>query len=207
MTGTDLHERAARRENESFGNKNAALMKQAPEWLSGSGANRAAEFERRMLGDALGIHDEDVVGPLYALGLRCRTTVLLEWLPAIEVAWIDNVDVHERWELRRQFAEDPRTGTAGVALLTEWLFVRPPHEAMVAARRALRCRLESSDVVSRRQMLDRIVSRCEAVGRSSGGLFGRGALSWNERSRIDVIREALGDEPILPFSEAMSFPH
>ena len=205
MTGSDRHERSSQGEHDNF--RAAALTGQAPESHSGPGAEPTAEFERTMLGDSLRVHEADVIGPLYTAGLRSGTTVLLEWLPAIEVAWIDDVDAHEREELRRQFAEDPRTGAAGVALLTEWLFVRPPHEAMVAARRALRHRLDSSDVVSGREMLARIVSRCEAVGRSSGGVFGLGALSLGERARIEGIREALGDEPSLPFNQPMGFPH
>lgn len=184
-----------------------ALQEQAPGAHAQSGADQVEALERRMLGEALGIHDHDVVGPLYTAGLRHETAVLLEWLPAIEVAWIDDVDVHERGELRRQFAEDPRTGTTGVGLLTDWLFVRPPHEAMVAARQALRHRIDSSDVVSGREMRDRIVSRCEAVGRASGGLFGLGALSLEEGGQVVDLREALGDEPILPPGQMPDIPH
>ena len=207
MAGSNLHDRARRAEADNFRGKDAARMERAPEAHPGPGVDQTGEFERRMLGDALGVHDAEVIGPLYTAGLRSGTTVLLEWLPAIDVAWIDEVDAHERAELRRQFAEDPRTGSAGLALLTEWLFVRPSHETMVAARRALRYRLDSSDVVSGREMLRRIVSRCEAVGEATGGLFGLGAVSWDERARIDVIREALGDEPSPPFSQPMDFPH
>ena len=195
MTDSASLDRSRRAEDDYFRRKDAELLAKARAALGAQRVDQDFEYERRLLSDAIGLHHLDVVVPLHTAGLRADSVVLLEWLPAVEVAWVDDIEVREREELRRQFAEGPDSGPSAMALLTEWLFVRPPHEAIVAAKRALRHRLEALDPTSRRDMLGRIVARCEAVGRASGGLLGLGALSWNEGARIDGIREDLGDEP------------
>jgi len=204
----DLYDRSRRAEDDYFRRKDAELIEAgaAPTASGKTPIDAAGEFELRILGDALGVHERDLIVPLHAAGLRAASAVLIEWLPAIEVAWIDDVDLAEREELRRQFAADPQSSGPALALLTEWLFVRPPLEAMVAARRVMRRRLDASDADNRRVMLGRIVSRCEAVGCASGGFFGLGAMSWDEQARIDVIRESLGDD-LSPPAEAIEIPH
>lgn len=192
MTDSTLHDRARRAEDDYFRRKDAELIERARA-ARVQPVDEAMQEERRKLGEALGLHHLDVIVPLHAVGIRASNSNLIEWLPAVEVAWIDSVDNSEREELQRRFSEAHGSGDTA-ALLHEWLFVRPPHEAMLAAKQALRHRLESSGPETRRDLLTRIVERCEAVGRASGGFFGLGALSVNERSRIDDIRQRLGDE-------------
>ena len=191
----DFNERARLAEDDYFRRRDAELIERARL----SRAQAAVSVPERSAGeqalvDALHTEDAGLVGALHAAGLNASNTSLLEWLPAIEVAWVDDVDMHEREELRRQYATDPASDGASLSLLTEWLFVRPPHEALLAARQALRHRLDALPEAERTERVQQIVRRCEVVGHASGGIFGLGALSWEEHERIEAIKEALGDD-------------
>lgn len=206
----ERYEQARRAEDDYFRRRDAELIERARQARAQATAQTAYAPERsrdeQALVDALGLEDAAVVGPLYAAGLKASSVALLDWLPAIEVAWVDDVDMHEREELRRQYATDASADGPSLSLLTEWLFVRPPHEALLAARQALRHRLDALPEADRRARIRDIVGRCETVGRASGGIFGLGTLSWDEQERIDEIKEALGEEP-SPLTGPVEIPH
>jgi len=140
---------------------------------------------------ALGLGDGDVVVTLYAHGLRAHTVPLVEWLPAVDVCWLDGADVAERHALRVQYAADDRSTADGLVLIDRWLTERPSARLFEAARRALRARLAALDADARDEMLSRVVARCEAAGRAGGGGFGVGPLSGPERERIRQLRRDL----------------
>jgi hypothetical protein len=203
----DFNERARLAEDDYFRRRDAELIERARL----ARAQPPAPVTERSAGeqalvDELHIEDPALVGALHAAGLDASNTSLLEWLPAIEVAWVDDVDMHEREELRRQYATDPASNGASLSLLTEWLFVRPPHEALLAARQALRRRLDALPEAERSARVRQIVRRCEVVGHASGGIFGLGALSWEEHDRIEAIREAIGDDTD-PLKGPVEIPH
>lgn len=191
----DFNDRARLAEDDYFRRKDAELIERAR--LARAQATAPATERpagEQGLADALRVQDAALVSTLHAAGLTAANASLLEWLPAIEVAWVDDVDMHEREELRRQYATDPASDGASLSLLTEWLFVRPPHEALIAARQALRRRLDALPEPERTERVHQIVRRCEVVGHASGGIFGLGTLSWEEHERIEAIKEALGDD-------------
>ncbi len=140
---------------------------------------------------ALGVGDTDVLVTLFAHGVRAETVPVIEWLPAVDVCWVDGVDAAERNALRVQFSVDDRCTKAGLALLDRWLADRPPSRLFAAARKALALRLHRLDLDEKEETLARIVARCEAAGRAGGGGFGVGALSSPERDRIANLRDDL----------------
>lgn len=140
---------------------------------------------------ALGLGDGDVVVTLFAHGLRAHTVPLVEWLPAVDVCWLDGADAAERHALRVQYASDDRSTTDGLTLIDRWLTERPPVRLFEAGRRALRARLAALDGEAREEMLATVVARCEAAGRAGGGGFGVGPLSHVERDRIHQLRRDL----------------
>lgn len=202
MAASDLTDRA-RRADDPHRNRNAELIARARE----AAAYQAPSEETRALQTALGLDDTEVIAALRAAGLTASTVALLEWLPAIEVTSIDKVEKPEREVLRKQFAASPTADRAGLALLTEWLFVRPPHhEAMFAARRALRHHLASMEAGARRDAVKQIVSRCESVGRASGGLSAWGPSRGVSAPGSMGSREHLVDEPV-PDPLPVESPH
>lgn len=185
-----LRTKPSRPEDEYFLLKDAELLARAREAhrVYSSGSLRPQfDAEHRALADAIGTEDPAILEPLYQAGLRADTIGLLESLPALEVAWIDDLDMEEREELRRQFVEHHASDPRCMTLLAEWLFVQPPPELVVAGRRALAARLRKLAPDARDLAIDRIIGRCEAVGRASGGLMGLGAVSSRERRHINLI--------------------
>ncbi len=142
---------------------------------------------------ALGLGDSMVIGTLYEHGVRAETVPVLEWLPAVDVCWLDGADVAERHALRVQYASDDRSTPEGVELLDRWLTTRPVVSLFAAGRRALRARLALIDPADRGDVVDRIVAMCEAAGRAAGADFGVNALSAPERDRIEQLRRDLED--------------
>lgn len=165
----------------------AAVTAEAGRGAGGRSAEVAA------LVAAVGLGDGTVVGTLYDHGVRADLVPALEWLPAVDVCWLDGADAAERHALRVQFVSDDRSTPAGVDLLGQWLTTRPPASLFAAGRRALRARLALIDPADREEVVDRIVAMCEAAGRAAGADFGVGALSTGERDRIRQLRRDLED--------------
>jgi hypothetical protein len=120
--------------------------------------------ERASLASALGEHHTQVVNQLYAQGLRSSTANVVEWIPAIEIAWRDGADETDRRTLRAQLAADHRASEASVALLEVWLTTRPSESLLAAGQQALRSLLQTLDDADRTLAVARIQSTCEAAG-------------------------------------------
>lgn len=151
----------------------------------------APSLELAALGEALGVTNTRVLTELHAQGLRAHTAIVVEWVPAVDVCWLDGADAGERNALRVQLAADDCATVEGLALLDAWLSKRPAPEFFEAARQAIRLRLRGLDDEAREATLDRIVAICEAAGRAGGGQFGVSPLSTKERRHIGRIRQDL----------------
>lgn len=147
--------------------------------------------ERAELMAALGGVTLEVVDRLYAHGVRATTLYALEWLPAVDVCWIDGADEAERHAMRTQFVADPGTTRAGLALLEDWLTTRPAPALLAAAWYAIGAQLAVLDAEDRAATLARIVARCHAAGRASGAGLDRGPLSRLERQHIGRLQRAI----------------
>lgn len=158
-----------------------------------TGDARSLSLEKSALAEALGVTDTHVIDLLYGNGLRAVTACVLEWLPGVDVCWVDGADAGEQNALRVQLAADDRATVGGLELLDQWLTIRPSPELFEAARRAIRFQLRDLDEDLRQATLDRIVAICEAAGRAGGADFGVGALSTRERRHIRLIRRDLED--------------
>ncbi len=184
MSTFDTTDRARLAEDEYFRRKDAETLQRTRE------AERMAQ-ERAALAEALGSPDPAACDQLYAGGLRAASAELVEWLPAVEVAWLDGTDEAERHALRVHLNVAGRASTETTDLLNSWLTHRPSDALFAAGRTALRTRLLTLGADDREALLARVVALCEATGRAAGGYFGLGALSSQERSHIAVIRRDL----------------
>lgn len=140
---------------------------------------------------ALGLGDGEVIATLHLHGVRAETVPVLEWLPAVDICWLDGADAAERHALRVQFAADDRSTPDGLALLDRWLTARPAQALFDVARQALRARITRLDPADRPEVIRRIIAMCEAAGRAAGSDFGVGALSPVERDRIRQLQRDL----------------
>lgn len=152
-------------------------------------------LERARLMTALGGVGLDIVDRLYAHGIRSSHVSVLEWLPAVDVCWLDGADEAERHALRLQYISDESSTPAGLAVLDGWLLMRPASELVAAGRMALGSWLAALGDDERDEMIERIVGRCEAAGRAAGADFGVSPLSPAERQHIERVKRYLS----LPF--------
>ena len=102
-----------------------------------TGGTRLSSLEKTALAEALGVTDTSVVDVLHGHGLRAGTAFVLEWLPAVDVCWVDGADAGEQNALRVQLAADDRATVDGLELLDQWLTSRPSPEHFEAGRRAI----------------------------------------------------------------------
>ncbi len=207
MTSTNTNDRARLAEDDYFRRRDAELIEQARLARQQATLDSLAAIEARALADALGARDDRLVGALHAAGFRAGNAALLDWLPAIDVAWVDSVDVRERHELRTHIAADPRADAASIALMTEFLFIQPSPELMDAAREVLRHQLAALEPAARHARLDTILERCESVAEASGGVWIVGAVSGAEHRRIAAVRAGLADPDGDPDAVPAEFPH
>ena len=184
MSPRDLQDRPTR-EDAYFHRRDAEIIERAR-------LDRRLAQEHFALRDVLGTRDADVVEQLHAYGVRATTAlVLVDWLPVVEVAWLDGADDRERTAIRTAFDADPRSSAEALSLLDHWLTRRPAEGLFVAARRALADRLGAMGDDERRHQLARLLEACERIGRTTGGFFGAGAMSALERRHIDALRTEL----------------
>lgn len=182
MAQFDTPDRPRAAEDDYFRRQDEAILAKVRE-------SERVSHERQALAQALGSTDAESVERLYASGLRASTAVAVEWLPAVEVAWLDGADEGERDELLRRCA----TGAPKDALtqLTAWLDRPLSDQVVLAGRRVLYDRLQPLDTEARRSAIERIIGLCELAGRAAGGVLGYGALSSDERSHIESVRHDL----------------
>lgn len=146
--------------------------------------------DRAQLMAALGGATLDVVDQLYAHGVRVSTLYVIEWLPAVDVCWVDGAEAAERQALRARFVADPRATRAGLVLLDDWLTRRPTPPLLAAAWYAISATLATLDAEARAALMARVVARCETAGRAAGR-DGQATMSPAERRRIAQVRHAL----------------
>lgn len=210
MTSTNITDRARLAENDYFRRRDAELIEQARlknQSQQPATGDSLEAIETRALADALGVHDDRLIGALHADGFRAGNSALLDWLPAIDVAWVGNVDVRELHELRTHIAADPRADAASVAVMTEFLFIQPSPALMDAAREVLRRQLAAMEPAARQERLDTILERCESVAEASGGVWIVGAVSAAEHRRIAALRAGLADRDGVPEPAPAEIPH
>lgn len=207
MTSTNTTDRARLAEDDYFRRKDAELIEQARLSRQQATVDSLAALEKRALADALGVPDDRLVGTLHEAGFRAGNAELLDWLPAIDVAWVDSLDVRERHELRSHISADPRAEAPAVTLMTEFLFIQPSPELMDAARTVLRRQLAAKEPAARHARLDTIIERCESVAEASGGVSIVGAVSAEEHRRIAAVRTGLADRNGDPDGIPSEFPH
>jgi ADP-ribose pyrophosphatase YjhB (NUDIX family) len=152
-----------------------------------------AAAARRELGERAGLTDPQLISDLEALGFRADTVSLLPVMPVIQVAWAESgVSTKERklvvdFARQRGIAE----GSAADAQLQEWLNARPSNEVFDKATRLIRAMLAAGAEATHDLNTDDLVAYCERIAHASGGVFGIGSVSAEERAALRRIQEAL----------------
>jgi hypothetical protein len=147
---------------------------------------------RQVLEQQTGLHDPALLRELDLLGFTPDTISLLPLVPVLQVAWANaGISTAERTLIlnlarSRGIAE----GTPAYHQLTLWLDVKPSDETFHKAARLISAIVDSPD---HRVDLgaDELIDYCDRIAHASGGLFGIGAVSAEERTALQEITAAL----------------
>jgi tellurite resistance protein len=149
-------------------------------------ADRAAR-ERLELEQETGIHDPEMLSELAHLGFTPETITLLPLVPVLQVAWAKaGVSTPERrLIINLARSRGIAAGSAADRQLSEWLDTKPSEETFHKATRLIGAMIEAPEHrvdVEAHELID----YCDKIAHASGGIFGIGRVSHEER---DVLRE------------------
>jgi tellurite resistance protein len=156
-----------------------------------------AQQARQELGTATGIQDPTLLQELEELGFTPETIALLPLVPVIQVAWAEGgVSSAERSQivsLARQ--RGVAAGSQADQRLTEWLDTRPSEETFRKASRLIGAMLDQPAAAGPHLDAGELIRYCEQIAAASGGLFGIGKVSSEERAALEQIARQLKARP------------
>lgn len=179
-----------KREEDYFRRKDRELLEKMR-------AAAAADQTRKELGSATGIQDPALLQELESLGFTPGTIALLPLVPVLQVAWAEGgVSAAERAmivNLARQ--RGVQGGSAADGILTEWLDTRPSDDTFRKASRLIAAMLDQPAAAGQQLDADELIRYCEQIASASGGLFGIGKVSAEERAALEQIARGLKSRP------------
>jgi hypothetical protein len=147
-------------------------------------ARRRAEIQRhrQLIGQAIGVFNEELLTDLQLVGFTAETIVLLELAPLIQIAWADGA-VSERQRdiiLEIAFRELVSEGTPAHNRLTAWLQRCPPDEIFDASLSAIHAKLDPLEPEVRGTLQREFVRACTAVALAADSVLGDHKISVEE---------------------------
>ena len=156
----------------------------------------ASERAKSDLKAKTGITDPDLLKDLQDLGFTPETIAVLPLVPIVQMAWAEGgITPAERQllvTLARQRGIGP--GTAADTQLSEWMTHRPSDEVFARATRLIRAMLEEGGTeteAAAHWSIEDVIRYSESIAAASGGIFGLGKISSDEREVLTTIAEAL----------------
>jgi AcrR family transcriptional regulator len=148
---------------------------------------------RKDLEDATGIHDPEQIQELQALGFTLATVTLLPLLPVLQVAWAEGgVSSAERaMIINLARAREIVAGSPADAQLQVWLDEKPSEATFRKAARLISAILDHPAGSQVQVKPDDLLQYCEQIAHASGGLFGIGAVSAEEKKVLQQIASVL----------------
>ena len=181
-----LHERGRSLEEDYFRKKDRELIEKMRQAA-------AAEQERQELARTSGLADPALLQELKDLGFTPNTVTLLPLVPVLRVAWAEGGvtsaerDLIQRLARSRGIAE----GSEADRQLADWMARRPDDGIFTRAGRLIRAMLESRAPETADLSPDDLVEYCERIAAASGGVFGIGRISGEEKRLLAAIAEDL----------------
>jgi hypothetical protein len=174
------------REEEHFRKKDRELIEKLRQADAAAKAREALEQEA-------GVHDPEVLRELEQLGFTPGTLPLLPLIPVLQVAWAnEGISTAERTLLLNLArARGIRAGTAADALLHQWLERPPSKDTFLKANRLIAAIVDSPLTGALHVSGKELVEQCDAIAHASGGIFGIGRVSAEERAALEEIAAAV----------------
>lgn len=154
----------------------------------------AADRARGEMGRQTGLSDPALLQELEELGFTPETVSLLPLVPMIEMAWAEGGVTSAERDLLVKVARARgiTQGSAADGQLARWMAERPDTSVFERARRLIAAMLASgSGSPAAGVSADDLVAQCEQIAAASGGIFGIGRVSAEERSLLAEIARDL----------------
>lgn len=187
MTNSDgITDHIRAREEEHFRKKDRELIEKLRRADAEARARRALEQET-------GIHDPAMLEELSDLGFTPDTIALLPLIPVLEVAWAKaGISTAERTLVTRMARSSGiQAGSAADHQLADWLEHRPSDDTFHKATRLISAMVDSPGGGALHLTADELIAHCDQIAHASGGLFGIGRVSPEERAAIAEIAQAV----------------
>jgi hypothetical protein len=182
-----LAKRGRSLEEEYFRRKDRELIEKVREAA-------AIEQARGELGRRTGLDDPALLDQLRDLGFTPETVTLLPLVPVLEMAWAEGGVTDAERDLILQIARNRGVQDDSPAgqQLKEWLVHRPQPVVFERAGRLVSAMLSSgAEGVTGKLTADELVAYCERIASASGGVFGLGRVSGEERALLSRIASDL----------------
>lgn len=149
----------------------------------------AAEQTRHEMGRKTGLVDPVLLNELQELGFTPDTVSLLPLVPVLQVAWAEGGITSTERDLLTHLARSRgiEAGSAADQQLVAWMSRRPDPTVFARAGRLISAMLASNAGETGALSADDLVKQCEAIAGASGGIFGIGRISAEERSLLSAI--------------------
>lgn len=181
-----ITEDVRKREEEYFRRKDRELIERLRQ--------AAADAEmRKTLENATGIHDIAQLEELQSLGFTPETLALLPLVPVLQVAWAEGgVSAAERTMIvNLARSREIAAGSAADVQLQAWLDTRPSEDTFRKASRLIGAMLDQPAGAEMQVNADDLLKYCEQIAQASGGLFGIGRVSAEEKAALQQISAQL----------------
>jgi hypothetical protein len=153
----------------------------------------ADQQTRAELSASTGLNDPELVRQLQELGFTRETIDVLPLVPIVQMAWAEGgITPAERSLLVRLARERGiAEGSAADRRLTDWMTRRPAEEVFDRATRLIGAILEAGGHAGGAVTADDLIKYCESIAAASGGIFGIGKISADERATLAKIAAEL----------------
>jgi tellurite resistance protein len=156
----------------------------------------AAERAKSELSAKTGLTDPDLVKELQELGFTPDTIAVLPLVPIVQMAWAEGGITSAERQLLVTLARqrDIAAGSSADALLSEWMAKKPSDEVFKRATRLIRAMLEAGGPdtdAAHHWSAEDVIRYSESIAAASGGIFGLGKISADEREVLASIAETL----------------
>ena len=186
MSEGDFSGRARTSEDDYFHKKDRELI----EKFRKAAANEQARSE---MAAQIRINEPGLIDDLRELGFTPETVKVLPLMPIVQLAWAEGGVSPEERTLLVSLARERGVadGSAGDRLLADWMTRAPAPAVFSNGMRLIRAMLDAKPSDGDMISSDDILRYCERIAEASGGIFGFGKVSAEERAALAQIAGAL----------------
>jgi hypothetical protein len=153
----------------------------------------AAEQDRQEMAKKIGFDNPVLLQELKELGFTPDTVSLLPLVPVLRMAWAEGGITGAERDLLVRLARSRGIpeGSEADRQLAAWMTRQPDESVFTRAGRLIRAMLDSRSPETSDLSADELVEYCERIAAASGGIFGIGRVSTEEKKLLSSIAEDL----------------